>query len=124
MSGSKVFPYLLVLTCVAVLAFGQILFKEFSLRLSKSGGFMGLGVNDVAVFALAGLLYAASSVLWVIALREIPLSRAYPFMALGYILVPLAAFALYGEHLTLRYFLGISIIVVGLMVTTTSGSAS
>lgn len=115
------FPYFLVLTCVAVLAFGQILFKEFSLRLGKSGGFLALGIQDYAIFALAGVLYAASSVIWVIALREIPLSRAYPFMALGYILVPLAALTLYGEQLSLRYFLGVSIIIVGLIVTASPG---
>lgn len=119
MSGSKLFPYALVLACVAVLVIGQVLFKEFSLRLNKVGSFMALSVEDYAVFALAGVLYATSSVIWVIALREIPLSRAYPFMALGYILVPLAALAFYGEQLSFRYFLGVLIIIVGLIVTAT-----
>lgn len=121
-SGSKIVPYSLVLICVAVLAIGQILFKEFSLRLEKAGGFSQLSFADLAVFAVAGILYAASSVLWVIALRSVPLSIAYPFMALGYILVPLAALVFYGEHLNLRYFLGAFLIMLGLVVTTFPGA--
>lgn len=107
----------MVAICVAVLAAGQVLFKEFSLRIGRAGGIYELGLADLSLFALAGVLYAASSVLWVLALRDLPLSHAYPFMALGYIIVPLAALVIYGEHLSGRYFLGVLFIVVGLLIT-------
>ncbi|SFN67218.1 undecaprenyl phosphate-alpha-L-ara4N flippase subunit ArnF [Izhakiella capsodis] len=68
---------------------------------------------------LGGLLaYAASMLCWFVALRYMPLSRAYPLLSLSYILVWLVALCLPGFHDSFSWLqlLGMAAIVVGLLL--------
>ena len=65
---------------------------------------------------LALTLYALATVLWVLVLRAVPLSIAFPLYALVFLLVPLAAQVFLGEPLTLNTLIGGAIIVVGVFV--------
>ena len=49
-------------------------------------------------------------------LRSISLTHAYPFMAMTFVIVPLLATTLLGEPLTIRYWLGIGLILAGMLV--------
>jgi undecaprenyl phosphate-alpha-L-ara4N flippase subunit ArnE len=51
-------------------------------------------------------------------LKSVPLTVAYPFMALTFCVVPLLAWLLLGETLSLRYGVGTGLIVIGLLVVT------
>ena len=55
--------------------------------------------------------------LWVFLLKTVPLSTAYPFVALGFVLVPAAAAMLFDEPLSGRYILGVSCILIGIYLT-------
>jgi len=75
-----------------LLAAGQILFKRTAARL------VGLPMPEQLLallvqpsFYTACLLYAAATVLWVWLLTYIPLSAAYPFVALSFVVVPIAS---------------------------------
>jgi drug/metabolite transporter (DMT)-like permease len=112
------FSYLLIALCVVALAIGQIIFKLVGSRIT---GITDL-FTDLGAAALLGTaigLYGASTLAWVIALRKLPLTQAYIFMSLGFILVPLAAHFLLGEPLAIRVIIGSLIIIVGILVAAT-----
>ncbi|HEU4780376.1 MAG TPA: hypothetical protein VFS58_10895, partial [Steroidobacteraceae bacterium] len=80
---------LLELLCFPVaIAAGQILFKRAASQLTPGGGsswFFELARSPTMWVAVA--LYAGATLLWVRILTTVPLSRAYPFVALAFVLV-------------------------------------
>ena len=101
-----------------LLAAGQILFKKVSLAtspLDEWRSVIALGLN--LWFILAVSIYMFTTLLWISVLREMPLSRAYPFMAIGFILVPVAGHLFFAEALDARYFVGVILIIVGIFLT-------
>lgn len=105
----------LIMTPLTV-AGGQILFKMASGRMEGSGlsSFTSLILDPVFIIAVA--IYASATFLWVFVLRAVPLSIAYPFMSLSFVLVPLLAALFLGEALSMRYFFGAVLIIGGLIV--------
>jgi drug/metabolite transporter (DMT)-like permease len=100
-----------------LLAAGQILFKRTATRLvglPLPEQFLALLVQPA--FYSACLLYAVATVLWVWLLTLIPLSAAYPFAALSFVIVPIASWWFLGEPLGSRYWAGIALIVAGVSV--------
>jgi len=61
-------------------------------------------------------LYGAATLLWIYLLQTIPLSRAYPFAALGFVLVPAAGVLLFGERISGMYVGGAVFVVTGLLL--------
>ena len=100
---------------------GQVLFKMAALRSSGASSsiverLLGLVFN--AYFITAIVLYAAYAVLWVWILTFIPLSRAYPFIALAFALTPLLSGLLFGDTISVRLMAGIFFILCGLFLVT------
>lgn len=67
-------------------------------------------------------LYAVSAALWIIALSLVPLSVAYPFLGLTYIGIAIIAVVKLREWLTLTQWIGIGLVVLGVMVVTISAA--
>ncbi len=63
-------------------------------------------------------LYFAASICYMYALRKIPVSVAFPRVALSYVLVALLAFWLYGESMSLPKIAGIALVCVGVLLIT------
>ena len=59
------------------------------------------------------VLYGISSLLWIMILKNIPLSIAYPTLSLGYIAVLIISYLYLGETLTLYNVFGSLLIIVG-----------
>lgn len=57
--------------------------------------------------------YTLTTVLWIGALRFIPLSQAFPILGLQFALIPLAAARLFKERISVAQFAGIALIVLG-----------
>ena len=96
---------------------GQILFKQAAVHLTGIGiadRLLSLMHNLYFVSALA--LYGALSLLYVWILTFTPLSRAYPFVALAFALTPALAVWLFGEPVSFRLIIGISLILGGLFL--------
>lgn len=108
----------IILACVVVMTIGQVLFKQVAINYNKVGTVYDLSV--IGILAVAGALYVTSSGLWVWALRYVEISKAYPYFALGFVFVPLLGAWMFGEVLTLRYGLGVLLIVVGVAMSSTS----
>lgn len=68
-------------------------------------------------------LHVSALIIWLWALSRVDISFAYPFLALGYVLVSLMAWLWLGEQITLHKILGMSIIVVGILVLCLSEGA-
>jgi drug/metabolite transporter (DMT)-like permease len=100
-----------------VIAAGQILFKRAAGQVSANPGSSWiLDVAKLPTMWLAVFLYAAATLLWVRILMTVPLSRAYPFMALAFVLVPAAGYFLFAESVTGRQAIGTALIVAGVVV--------
>jgi undecaprenyl phosphate-alpha-L-ara4N flippase subunit ArnE len=82
------------------------------LSLLRNGWFMvGLGA------------YAVSVLTWLLVLRKVPLAVAAPFVALVYVLVPLASRMLFDDHVNSRMWIGMLLVVCGVtLVAQGSGS--
>lgn len=109
---------LIIMACVVVMTLGQVLFKQVAINYNKAGSFFDIGV--IGLLLVAGSMYVASSGLWVWALRSVEISKAYPYFALGFVFVPVLGAWLFGEVLTVRYGLGVLLIVIGVSLTSTS----
>lgn len=59
-----------------------------------------------------------ASLCWMAALRHLELSRAYPFMALNFLLVVFLAAPLFGEALTAGKIIGLLLVLIGLAFVT------
>jgi drug/metabolite transporter (DMT)-like permease len=108
-----------LLFCYAAgMAGGQLLFKAAAVRFASEGpiGERLVGLLSNGYFLTAVALYAALTVLWVWVLSFTPLSRAYPFLALAFVLTPAFAALVFGEPLSLRLIVGTALILGGLMV--------
>lgn len=106
--------------CIVLSSAAQVLFK-FAQDGSKIHGSIVLQVFQIVKnpFLVSGLLlYTISAFLWLRVVRVNEVSRVYPFMSVGYILVLVAGFLFFGEALSMTKIIGISIVVVGIVVLT------
>lgn len=72
---------------------------------------------------LGGLAcYAVSVVVWIVALSRVDVSIAYPMLSIGYVVNALLAGWLFGEDVNAQRWLGIGVIVVGVVLVARSGS--
>jgi drug/metabolite transporter (DMT)-like permease len=113
--------YIVIIGVVLVLAAGQITFKfaAQSIRILPSQTLFNLlrdNALPLSLVAVALLLYLLSAIAWVYALRTVPLSIAFMFNALAFVIVPAAGFLLFGEQVP-RFFLpGLLFIVGGIVL--------
>ncbi len=62
------------------------------------------------------ICYAVSVVIWVLALSRVQVSIAYPMLSLGYVVVAVATWWLFGEPLTPAKMVGIGVIILGVVI--------
>jgi drug/metabolite transporter (DMT)-like permease len=110
------FQIIILVAYALAMAVGQILFKIAALRVGATGS---LGERIIALahngyFAVSVIFYAVLAVVWVWILTFTPLSRAYIFVALSFIMTPFFAAAAFGEPISMRLVIGIGLIVGGL----------
>ena len=99
-----------------MIAFGQFLFKMAGKGLTGNIGrdLWNIAFNPYFIGAMA--LYGISSFLWVIAVSKTDISRAYPFMASGFVIVPIIGYFMLNETLNPVFFIGTALIVSGILV--------
>ena len=106
---------IIAVLCVVGLAIGQILFKLSANSLSQTGSFFA--PKTAAMLFAALVLYGLTTIAWIWVLQKVELGRVYPFMALAFILVPLGSYWILGERFQPQYFVGVSLIMIGIVVT-------
>ncbi|WP_336797147.1 4-amino-4-deoxy-L-arabinose-phosphoundecaprenol flippase subunit ArnF [Erwinia aphidicola] len=115
--------YVFALCSVMLVTLAQLMLRWSMVRLPGIQEIAGqwLPLSLPAVIALcAGLLaYTLSMLCWMLALRRIALSRAYPLLSLSYVLVWLLATALpiFSEPFHIGALIGVLLIIIGLVLS-------
>jgi drug/metabolite transporter (DMT)-like permease len=114
--------YLFIFGTLFLTVAGQLITKWRALALQQSLPPSGRVAYLIAMFTdpfvwlgMGGAVLAM--VCWVLAVRQAPLSVAYPFMALSFLLVPAAASLLFGESVSAGQYTGMATIVLGIALT-------
>lgn len=105
---------IIALICVFTISIGQILFKMIGSSINHAGTF--LSTKPIALGLTAISIYGLATLFWINLLRSVPLVKAYPYMALSFLFVPLIAFFVLGERLSLTYMVGTLFIVFGVVL--------
>lgn len=114
----------LVLFAVIAAATGQLLLKH-GMQLATA---RARGTSGSLVFAAAAtpwvwlglVIFGVSAVAWLGVLSRVPLSVAYPFNALGYILILVASIVVLHERANLLTWAGSLLVVSGLIIVVLS----
>lgn len=115
---SPIHTYLLAGTSIAIGAVGQFLLKLGANRLGAPLPFFRMVWAVLATpTILAGILcFGLSMLLWVLVLRVLPLSTAYPMVSLSYVIVTALSALFLGETLTAAKLLGLALIMAGVVL--------
>lgn len=114
--------FVLVLLSVGMVCAGQLMFKLVGFRLGQ-----GMLVWDPRVLGIALVsfaLYGLATLLWIYILRSTPITKAYPYMALSFVIVPIGGVWLFSESIKPLYIAGIALIVAGIFLTALAGGSS
>lgn len=111
-------PYHYAIITALVLSVGQVLFKKAALYIQTlhNPTFLESYVLNIW-FISAVVIYALSTYIWVQALTGAKLSMLYPIMSLGYVIVPVFAYIIFHETMSLYNMLGILLILIGVYVS-------
>ena len=101
---------------------------QLLLRVAMSGASSGLPQSVAGLLALAtspwlvgGLTsFGMSLVTWLYVLSRLPVSKAYPCVAAGFVITLLAGHFLLGEHIPITRVIGLFIIMTGVLVVACS----
>jgi multidrug transporter EmrE-like cation transporter len=113
----------LPLIAATISAFGQVLLKyamikhgaiDFSLP-----GLFRLLTEPRLILALS--IYAAALLMWLHVLSKVPLSTAYPMLAITYAIVPLLSMAFFGERIQQPQMIGICLVLAGVTLIGKTG---
>jgi drug/metabolite transporter (DMT)-like permease len=110
----------LLLFAVASAATGQVMLKHgmqvATARAAHSGGSLVLRAATSPWVLLGLVVFGISAVAWLAALSKVPLSVAYPFIALGYIVILIASVLVLHERANVMTWLGSLLVVSGLLI--------
>lgn len=110
--------YLIAILCVLGIAAGQIMFKISASALQRAGTFLDL--KTLMILGSAFALYGLTTIAWVWVLQKIELGKAYPLMALAFVLVPIGSHFILGERFQMQYFVGVIFIMFGIILAVKS----
>ncbi len=83
---------------------------------------LGAGGRDYAalildpLFYVCGLFFVLQTVIWLMVLRRLPLSHAYPFTSLTVITLIISGAVFFGESVTLGNIAGGGLIIAGVLL--------
>ena len=113
----------LILISVTFAAIAQVTLKAGMNHVTDANGgqlaLTGESLKQIAtnLWVWAGLaIFAVSAVLWLFALSRASLSFAYPFAALGYVIIVAASILFLGEHVPPLGWVGVALIVLGILL--------
>jgi drug/metabolite transporter (DMT)-like permease len=112
-NGLNLVTLAMILATIAMLASGQVLFKYAagSIDFGSMRSYFSLPLLAALV------LYGVATIAWLGVLARVPLSVAFPFYGLGFVLVPMLSVLFLGEKLRYSTLLGGLIILIGIAVS-------
>jgi multidrug transporter EmrE-like cation transporter len=110
----------LLLFAVVSAATGQVMLKHgmqvASARVADAGGSLALRAATSPWVLLGLVVFGVSAVAWLAALARVPLSVAYPFNSLGYVLILTASIVVLHERASVLTWVGTVMVVSGLVI--------
>jgi len=119
---ATVFPWFMVAATILLTSYGQLVIKwQASSYQATAVGWFGKLPVVVQLLLQPWVISAfvaafAASLCWMLAVSRLELSRAYPFMALNFLIVCVAAVPLFGEVFTVSKAIGLATVIVGLII--------
>ena len=119
----KPFDFLWLASFPALMTAGQMLFRHCAQagRDASLTALVSLLVT-MPVFYFTLALYGIATLLWIWLLGRYTLAIAYPFAALAVILVPLFEVLFYKQRLAYSYWVGLSLVIAGILIIVRSRS--
>ncbi|MEA2521478.1 MAG: hypothetical protein QOI81_1124 [Actinomycetota bacterium] len=119
---------ILILVSVCLAGMAQVTLKIGVDRVTKTsgGGHIALGASGFKELATSpvvwsGLLvFGVSAVIWIFALSRVDLSFAYPFAALGYVIIVFASYTVLHESVPPLRWAGVALIIAGILLVARS----
>lgn len=117
--------YLFIALTIALTVYGQLVLKwRVGIFMASTpppytipqGALLLLNPWVISAFAAA----FGASLFWMAAISKLPISKAYPFMALNFVFVMALAAILFNENLNHYKLAGTAIIVLGVLVLSRS----
>ena len=113
--------FALISFSVCSIALGQTTMKYAAQRIATSPGqtflgFVQANIYPIAIIVLTMVLYLLSAIAWVAALRSVPLSIAYMFNAMAFLIIPILAVVVFSETLPRYYFPSLGLIVFSIFL--------
>lgn len=110
--------FLILLLAISLGAAGQIMLKAGLSQLPESSSAVQVLASiftNIYVF-LGFACYGLSSLVYLIALKRLPLSYAYPMVALSYVMVVALSWKVFGETIPPMRIAAVAIILTGVVV--------
>jgi drug/metabolite transporter (DMT)-like permease len=111
--------YIKALSSVLGISIGQIFLKLSAMHVSNENifGFRLGKYLYINIYLIAGVtILGGATLLWIWILRSVPLSIAYPFMALAFVLVPAFSYFIFDEAISWMQVIGFLLIATGVVV--------
>jgi small multidrug resistance pump len=106
------FSYVALATAILIGVVGQLLLKAGAE--GAGGDFLAQFLNPFTIGGLAA--YGVGAICYIVAIKRIPVSIAFPTVAISYVLVAIAAHMIWQEALGWQQFAGIGLIAAGILV--------
>lgn len=102
-----ILSWLLIALTLMLMVFGQVMSKQ-------GAGYSSL-LNIFVLFGYAALF--VRGVVWILVLKRLPISAAYPFISLSFVLVLAASYLFFDEKITIFKIAGSLFIIAGIVLT-------
>lgn len=108
-----------MLASVALGTLGQIAFKYGAMQMASQPATTLLD-NLKWPLVVGVSLYGTSTILYILALKKLELSFAYPLISIGYVLVLIASYFLFHESISWLRIGGVALILAGISLVAKS----
>jgi drug/metabolite transporter (DMT)-like permease len=115
--------HLLLVAVLVLSVYSQLTMKARALVHSSASNssadyfqYLIMMATDWRVVSAAGATFLAG-VCWLLAIQRLDLGYAFPFIALTFVLIPVAANLFLGEPLPIAQFVGLGLVLVGVTLS-------
>jgi multidrug transporter EmrE-like cation transporter len=119
-SSPKALAYVALAASIVFGVSGQLLMKWAAV--GTADGIASVGV--LLKFAIALLIYSLGVFNWIVALRGVKLSVAYPITSVNYVGILIGSYYIFGEHLTVVRLTGVALIFAGVLLVALNSAPS
>jgi drug/metabolite transporter (DMT)-like permease len=119
---TRIQAILIVLSTCLLTTYGQVVFKWRAIEAGPMPAALDekilylfkIFMNPWVFSAILSAFFA--SICWMVAITKLPLSYAYPFTSLSFILVMVASYLFFHETISLTKLIGFALIVLGIII--------